>query len=234
MLEEILASGIRELGLEPQENSIPRFRMYFEELEAQNRVMNLTAITGEEDVSRLHFLDCIALAGFAEFRGKSVADIGSGAGFPGLPLKIIEPSVALFLLDSRERRVEFLKTLCEKLGFSDVRCIHGRAEDVPPLLRESFDIVLSRAVARLNVLSELCMPYVSPGGLFIAMKGPDCGDEAAEAQNAISKLGGEIKELRTYNIPGSGIRHSAVIIQKIDKTPEKYPRRYSKIQKEPL
>ena len=172
MLEELLRQGFAELGLPLDGEALGRYRVYYENLEKTNAVMNLTAITGEADVARLHFLDCAALLTLAELRGKRVIDVGTGAGFPGLALKIACPEMELTLLDSLDKRVGFLRDTCEELGFADVACVHARAEEIPDGFREHFDAAASRAVARLNVLLELCLPYVKPGGLFLAMKGP--------------------------------------------------------------
>lgn len=234
MLEEILKDGFAALNISPDAAAYERYRVYFEYLEEMNKVMNLTAISGEEDVARLHFLDCAALLGFAELRGKRVIDIGSGAGFPGLALKIACPEMDITLLDSLDKRIGFLKNLTEKLGLSGVECVHMRAEEAPASYRQSFDFALSRAVARLSVLSELCLPFVKKGGYFIAMKGPDCTDELNEAKRAIALLGGEIACVENYTIPGTDITHSAVIIRKVKDSPTRYPRRWAQIKKQPL
>lgn len=234
MLEEILKDGFAALNISPDAAAYERYRVYFEYLEEMNKVMNLTAISGEEDVARLHFLDCAALLGFAELRGKRVIDIGSGAGFPGLALKIACPEMDITLLDSLDKRIGFLKNLTEKLGLSGVECVHMRAEEAPASYRQSFDFALSRAVARLSVLSELCLPFVKKGGYFIAMKGPDCTDELNEAKRAIALLGGEIACVENYTIPGADITHSAVIIRKVKESPARYPRRWAQIKKQPL
>lgn len=234
MLEEILKDGFAALNISPDAAAYERYRVYFEYLEEMNKVMNLTAISGEEDVARMHFLDCAALLGFAELRGKRVIDIGSGAGFPGLALKIACPEMDITLLDSLDKRIGFLKNLTEKLGLSGVECVHMRAEEAPASYRQSFDFALSRAVARLSVLSELCLPFVKKGGYFIAMKGPDCTDELNEAKRAIALLGGEIACVENYTIPGTDITHSAVIIRKVKDSPTRYPRRWAQIKKQPL
>ena len=196
--------------------------------------MNLTAISGEEDTARLHFLDCAALAGLTELRGKRVIDVGTGAGFPGLVLKILCPETELVLLDSLEKRVRFLKTVCAELGFDDVLCLHARAEEAPPQLRESFDLACSRAVARLNLLAELCLPFVKTGGLFAAMKGPDAAEELREAEKGLRLLGGEIERVAEYPVPGTELRHNAVLIRKASETPKKYPRKWAQMKKNPL
>ena len=233
MLEDILTAGFRELELPLDETALRRYRIYYENLEQTNRVMNLTAITGEEDAARLHFLDCAALLKLEDLRGKSLVDVGTGAGFPGLPLKIAQPDMRLTLLDSLEKRVRFLSDTCGRLGFDDVECIHERAEDAKAL-HGQFDAAVSRAVARLNLLAELCLPFVKVGGVFLAMKGPGAAEELAEAAHAIEVLGGGEAEILPYTVPGTTNAHSVVRIRKVRETPAKYPRRWAKIQKQPL
>lgn len=233
-MRNILNDGFIKLGLIADAESVKRYETYFELLEEKNKVMNLTAISGREDVARLHFLDCAALLKYADFRNKRVIDVGTGAGFPGLALKIAEPEMELTLLDSLNKRIDFLRESCEKLGFEDVACIHARAEEAPAELRGCFDIATSRAVARLNTLCELCLPLLKENGVFIAMKGPDCAEELAEAQNAIKLLGAELSSCESYTIPGTDICHTAVIIRKIKPTHPKYPRKWAQIKKQPL
>ena len=233
-LETLLAEGLPALGLPCDEEMLRRFRLYHEALEESGKVMNLTAIHGEEDVAHLHFLDCAALLSTADFRNKTVFDIGTGAGFPGLVLKICDPAIRLTLLDSLDKRVEFLRSTCNSLGFPDVSCLHARAEEAVIQWREAADIVTSRAVASLNVLSELCLPYVKEGGVFIAMKGPAFDEELEAAKPAIQKLGGKTESCRSYTIPGTDVTHSAILIRKTAKTPQRYPRRWAQIKKFPL
>lgn len=233
-LEDTLSSGFAALGITPDSRAAERYRIYFEHLEKMNAVMNLTAISGEADVARLHFLDCAALLGMADLHGKRVIDVGTGAGFPGLALKIACPDIRLTLLDSLDKRIGFLRETCGLLGFDDVDCIHARAEEAPEEFRGSFDAAASRAVARLNLLCELCLPLVKTGGIFIAMKGPECEDELGEARHAIKLLGGELDSVNKYQIPGTDVTHSAVIVRKISDTPKKYPRRWAQIKKQPL
>ena len=234
MLEEILASGFEALQLTPDPQAIARYRIYYDYLDEQNRVMNLTAISGEEDSARLHFLDCAALLKEADFAGRRVIDVGTGAGFPGLALKVACPSIELTLLDSLDKRVRFLQTLCEKLGFADVQCLHARAEEAPAQLRQSCDIAVSRAVARLNLLCELCLPFVKVGGLFLAMKGPGAEEELDEAKRAIAALGGEAEGIRIYDVPGTELEHNVIVIRKVRDTPNRYPRRWAQMKKQPL
>ena len=234
MLEEILASGFEALQLTPDPQAIARYRIYYDYLDEQNRVMNLTAISGEEDSARLHFLDCAALLKEADFAGRRVIDVGTGAGFPGLALKVACPSIELTLLDSLDKRVRFLQTLCEKLGFPDVQCLHARAEEAPAALRQSCDIAVSRAVARLNLLCELCLPFVKVGGLFLAMKGPGAEEELSEAKHAIAALGGKAEGIQVYDVPGTELKHNVIVIRKTKDTPSCYPRRWAQMKKQPL
>ena len=234
MLEQALTEGFAELGLQPDAQALSRYRVYYEALMRGNAVMNLTAITGEEDAARLHFLDSAALLCTAELKGKRVIDVGTGAGFPGLALKIACPEIELTLLDSLDKRIAFLRETCAALGFDDVACVHARAEEQPEGFRESFDCAVSRAVARLNLLCELCLPYVKPGGLFLAMKGPEAEAEIREAWVALKTLGGEVERVFSYAVPGTDHRHCAVVIRKTGPTPKKYPRRWAQIKKKPL
>ena len=233
MITDVVLSGLRELGVEPDARAAMRFEMYYRLLTETNKVMNLTAITEEDEVARLHFLDCAALLACPEPPRGAVVDVGTGAGFPGLPLKILRPDMELTLLDSLKKRVDFLSDTCAALGFPEVQCLHARAEETPQL-RETFDCAMSRAVARLNLLCELCLPLLRVGGVFLAMKGPDPREEIDEAARAVSVLGGKLGKTFYYDVPGTEARHSVVIVKKVAPTPEKYPRRFAKIQKQPL
>ena len=233
-LEQLLRQGFEELGLPLDAEAERRYRAYYEALEETNKVMNLTAISGEEDVARLHFLDSVQLLTMADLRGARVIDVGTGAGFPGLALKIACPEMDLTLLDSLDKRLGFLRRCCGELGLDDVACVHARAEEIPDGLREGFDFAVSRAVARLNLLCELCLPYVRPGGAFIAMKGPELETELREAYTAIKTLGASVERRVDYTIPGTDVTHSAVIIRKEKNSPARYPRRWAQIKKNPL
>ena len=231
-METLLRQGLTALGLPA--DAAPALARYGALLIETNKVMNLTAITEPADVAALHFLDSAALLTLEDFRDKSVADVGTGAGFPGLPLKVLEPTLQLTLLDALQKRITFLETVCRELGLTGVECVHGRAEAFAADRRETFDIVTSRAVANLRLLSELCLPLVRVGGLFLAMKSVDSEAELAEAKRALETLGGRVEALRDYCLPGTDVRHRLVIIKKIRKTPEKYPRIFAKIKKNPL
>lgn len=231
-MEQLLREGLASLGL--PDDGIPSLLRFSELLVEKNKVMNLTAITEPADIATLHFLDCASLLPLAEWKGKTVVDVGTGAGFPGMPLRILEPSIRLTLLDSLNKRIDFLQEVCEDLGLTDVACVHGRAEEFAAHRRESFDIAVSRAVANLQMLSELCLPLVKVGGSFLSMKSVDSDQELEAAKKAISLLGGEISRVKDYAIPGTDVRHRLILIKKIKETPKKYPRAFAKIKKNPL
>jgi 16S rRNA (guanine527-N7)-methyltransferase len=163
-----------------------------------------------------------------------VVDVGTGAGFPGMPLRILEPSIRLTLLDSLNKRIDFLKEVCTDLGLDDVNCVHGRAEEFAAAHRESYDIVTSRAVANLQMLCELCLPLVKEGGYFLSMKAVDSDQELKLAYTAIKTLGGQVEQVKDYTIPGTDVVHRLIFIRKVGPTPKKYPRAFAKIKKAPL
>ena len=231
-MEQLLRDGLTKLGLPT--GGIPALTRYADLLVEKNKVMNLTAITEPADIAALHFLDSAALLTLADFRGKAVADVGTGAGFPGLPLRIVEPSIRLTLLDAQNKRIEFLKEVCGDIGLADVECVHARAEEFAADRRESFDLVTSRAVAALPLLCELCLPLVKVGGYFVAMKSVDAGAELDAAAHAIEVLGGAVERVADYDIPGTEVRHRAILIKKMRETGKKYPRPFAKIKKAPL
>ena len=232
MMEQILREGLAALSL-PTDAAVPLMAFSAQLLET-NKVMNLTAITEPEDVARLHLLDCAALLNITDFRGKRVVDVGTGAGFPGMPLRILEPDFDLTLLDSLGKRIAFLQRVCDEMGLQRVTCVHARAEEFAAKHREQYDIATSRAVAALPVLCELTLPLVKVGGRFLAMKAVDSDDEIRTAKSAVAQLGGKVEDIRDYTIPGTDITHRVVVIGKVKPTPDAFPRAFAKIKKAPL
>ena len=212
------------------------FDIYEKLLLEWNEKINLTAITDHDEIAVKHFMDSLTPLDFRDFKNKSVIDVGTGAGFPGLPLKIAVPEMKLCLLDSLNKRINFLNEVVNTLGLTDVQCIHARAEEGgrDKDLREKFDFALSRAVAPLNVLAEYDLPFVKVGGEFIALKGPAADEEVKQAKGAVKLLGGEISDVREVEIAGSGLKHKIVFVAKVKHTPNTYPRRAVKISKSPL
>ena len=231
-MQGLLKKGLRELGLDTEKaETLAHFAAL---MLAKNAVMNLTRITEPDAVAQLHLLDSAALLRFADLRGKKAVDVGTGAGFPGMPLRILEPDFDLTLLDSLGKRVEWLREACDTLSLRRVECVHARAEEFAAEKREQFDFALSRAVANLQVLCELCLPLVCVGGRFLAMKSVDSDEEINAAKNAVKTLGGKIAAIEDYTIPTSSVVHRLVIIEKTAPTPKGYPRAFAKIKKSPL
>lgn len=219
----------QRLGLGLSEEQLDQFCAFGTELLEKNQVMNLTAITEPEAVAKLHFADCLALLQVTDCKNKSLIDVGCGAGFPGVPMKLGEPTLRLTLLDSLQKRVRWLEETLEKLGV-EAACVCARAEEYPA--REQFDLATSRAVARLNILAELCLPFVKVGGYFLAMKGAAAQEELEEAKRAVAILGGKVEKTVSYEIDGA--LHRVILIRKVKPTPGQYPRRYAKIKQQPL
>ncbi|MEK7377017.1 MAG: 16S rRNA (guanine(527)-N(7))-methyltransferase RsmG [Candidatus Margulisiibacteriota bacterium] len=216
-----------------QSDKLSKFDLYSKELLDWNSKFNLTSITDENAVKLKHFEDSKALAPYYDFyKGPSVIDVGSGAGFPGLPLKILFPQIKLTLLEATKKKTEFLKHISMALGFSDVEVIWGRAEDADRKRREEFDVAVCRALGPLNVACELCLPFVKQGGVFLAMKGPNAQDEIKAAGNALNVLRGSISKIEIYTV-GDNSR-TLIIISKTGKTPAEYPRRAGIPKKNPL
>ena len=227
-----LEQGLPALGLGPE--LIEPLETFSRMLLEKNQVMNLTAITDPRDVAVLHLLDSLALTGLAGLEGRTVVDVGTGAGFPVVPLSIARPSARVTLLDSLGKRVDFLRESCRTLGLDNVECVHGRAEEFAGERRETFDLAVSRAVAALPVLCELCLPLVKVGGAFWAMKSVDTEEEISASKTAVKVLGGRIQAVSDYTIPTTEVVHRVVCIQKTAPTPKKYPRRFALIKKQPL
>ena len=227
-----LEQGLPALGLGPE--LIEPLETFSRMLLEKNQVMNLTAITDPRDVAVLHLLDSLALTVLAGLEGRTVVDVGTGAGFPGVPLAIARPSARVTLLDSLGKRVDFLRESCRTLGLDNVECVHGRAEEFAGERRETFDLAVSRAVAALPVLCELCLPLVKVGGAFWAMKSVDTEEEISASKAAVKVLGGRIQAVSDYTIPTTEVVHRVVCIQKTAPTPKKYPRRFALIKKQPL
>lgn len=229
-----LVNSFAGAGISLSETQVEQLSSYAELLIEWNQKINLTAITEPREIEEKHFLDsCLPFEDIDVPPGAAVIDIGTGAGFPGIPLKILRPDIELTLMDSLNKRITFLETVCAAIGVS-ANTIHGRAEELGRKeLRESFDIATARAVARLSVLSEYCLPYVRVGGMFVALKGPDCGEEIKLAYTAIKTMGGELAAVKEYKLP-SGDGRTAIFIRKIKPTPQAYPRTKAKMEKKPL
>ena len=237
-MQGLIGSGLAELGLSGQtpEGAPAQLERFGRLLLEKNEVMNLTAIIRPRDVATLHMLDCAALLNCAGFQYKTLLDVGTGAGFPGVPLKILAPTLRVTLLDAQGKRVDWLEEVCGELGLNGIAALQGRAEEVglDPTHRERYDLVTARAVADLRLLSELCLPFVKVGGHFLAMKGTDCDAELDDARPAGGWRGGEVEQCVDYAIPHTEVSHRVVMIKKRETTPSQYPRKWVKIQKSPL
>ena len=231
MMMTTLKEGLPQLGLELNETTQKTLCDFGAAVVEQNKVMNLTAITQPDQVAKLHLLDSLTLLTLANLEGKQVIDVGCGAGFPGVPLKIACPGMKLTLLDSLGKRMAWLEQVLPTLGV-DARYITARAEEAVQDRREKYDIATSRAVARLNVLLELTAPYVRVGGKILAMKGTAAQEELTEAKNAINRLGLKLEQVAEFPIDGTA--HTVIVLKKVSPTPPQYPRRYAKIKQSPL
>lgn len=233
-------NDLQELHIILSDAQVEQFMIYYEMLVEKNQVMNLTAITDWDEVLKKHFVDSLSLVKAFDLSSAgaeiSLIDIGTGAGFPGIPLKIAFPDVKVTLMDSLNKRVDFLNKVNAALKLDGINAIHGRAEDFakPDQLREKYDLCVSRAVANLSTLSEYCLPYVKVGGQFISYKSEKSAEEMEEAENAIDILGGKVQEQITFMLPGSDIYRNLVVIEKIHETPQKYPRKAGTASKKPL
>ena len=231
MMYETLTAGLPGLGLELNEQTARQLCDFGAAVVKQNEVMNLTAITEPDHVAKLHLLDSLSLLKTADLRGKRLIDVGCGAGFPGVPVKIACPEVELTLLDSLGKRMAWLEQILPQLGV-DATCVTARAEEFAAQGRERYDFATSRAVARLNILLELTASFVKVGGAVLAMKGSAAREELAEAKNAINQLGLKLETVADF--PVDGTAHSVIVLRKVKPTPSQYPRRYAKIKQSPL
>lgn len=230
-MEKTLWEGLPRLGLELKEDNVKTLCRFGEAVVEKNQVMNLTAITEPDQVAKLHLLDSISLLTLLDLKDKTMIDVGCGAGFPGVPVKIACPEVKLTLLDSLGKRMRWLEEILPTLGV-EAECITARAEEAVASRREQYDVATSRAVARLNILLELTAPYVKVGGHVLAMKGTAAMEELEEAKKAIKTLG--LKLVKVAQFPVDGTAHTVIVLKKIAPTPAKYPRRYAKIKQNPL
>ena len=233
MTEAEFVEQVKLLGINPTEEQLSKLEELYEIMIEENKVMNLTRIVSKDDVYLKHFYDSLTLIKAVKLNNQTLLDVGTGAGFPGLVLKIVFPNLKVTLVDSLNKRIIFLKSVIEKLNLKGINAIHERIEDYAKISRESFDIVTSRAVASLPVLSEMCIPLVCEKGLFIPMKA-DAKDEIKSSQNAIKTLGGVLRDTILFKLPKDAGERTLIIIEKINKTSVKYPRKFSEIKKKPL
>ena len=234
---EFLVKLFNEINISLSEKQVEQFIIYYEMLVEKNKVMNLTAITEYEEVVAKHFLDSLASVKVCDFsKIKTVIDIGTGAGFPGIPLKIAFPQLNIVLLDSLNKRINFLNEVIRELGLQDIRCIHGRAEDFAKQkeYRENFDLCVSRAVANMSTLSEYCMPYVKVNGYFVPYKSGKIDEELEQAKKAVAVLGGKIEHVEKFQLLDTDMERSFVVVKKQKATPKKYPRKAGMPSREPI
>ena len=236
-MSQIFESKLNELGITLDDNQKQQFVKFYELLVEWNKVMNLTGITEYEEVNEKHFVDSLSIVKAIDINEvETVIDIGTGAGFPGIPLKIAFPHLKVVLLDSLNKRIKFLNTVIDELGLNDIKTIHGRAEDFAKQAdyREQFDLCVSRAVANLATLSEYCIPYVKKDGLFVPYKSGEIEEELEQSKKAVHVLGGKIQDVVKFQLPGSEIGRSFVKIKKLQNTAKKYPRKAGLPSKEPI
>lgn len=231
---ETFIQQLKAFNIEITPKQLEQFEKYYELLVEWNEKMNLTNITKKEDVYLKHFYDSLTLAFYHPLNNESICDIGAGAGFPSIPLKILFPNIKVTIVDSLNKRITFLNYLVQVLDLKGVEAVAARAEEYAIDHRESFDIVSARAVARLNILDELCLPLCKIGGYFITLKGAQGEQELAECQNGIKKLGGQVKNIQKFTLPNHDDQRINIYIHKTSATPQQYPRMFAKIKKSPL
>ena len=236
-MNNVLTEKVKELSIVLNDKQIQQFEQYYNILVEWNKVMNLTAITEYEEVVEKHFFDSLTIVNAIHVEKiETLIDVGTGAGFPGIPLKIVFPELEVVLLDSLNKRIKFLNEVIDLLELNDIKAIHGRAEDYAKQAeyREQYDICVSRAVANLATLSEYCLPYVKVDGLFVPYKSGEIDEELKSSEKAVSILGGKVEEVVKFQLPGTDIGRSFVKIHKIKETKKKYPRKAGMPTKEPL
>ena len=236
-MSQIFEEKLSQIGITLSDKQKEQFDKFYELLVEWNKVMNLTGITEYEEVNEKHFVDSLSIVKAIDMNQvHSLVDIGTGAGFPGIPLKIAFPHIKVVLLDSLNKRINFLNTVIKELGLENIETIHGRAEDFAkqPEYREQFDLCVSRAVANLATLSEYCIPYVKKNGLFVPYKSGEIEEELEQSKKAVHVLGGKIQDVVKFQLPGSEIGRSFVIINKLQNTAKKYPRKAGLPSKEPI
>lgn len=234
---KILQKGAESFGIQLTNQQVDQFFEYYRLLVQWNEFMNLTAITEMEEVMEKHFVDSLALSKAAEVGNiETLIDVGTGAGFPGIPLKIAYPHLRVVLLDSLNKRVKFLNTVIEALGLTDIQAVHGRAEDAArqKAYREQFDAAVSRAVANMASLSEYCLPFIKVGGVFVPYKSGNIEEELKDAGKAVKTLGGTIRRVEKFQLPDTDIERSLVLIKKTERTDKRYPRKAGLPSKEPI
>ncbi|MDA3846588.1 MAG: 16S rRNA (guanine(527)-N(7))-methyltransferase RsmG [Vallitaleaceae bacterium] len=234
---DLLVRGLGDMGLIPTQDQTRKFQLFYELLIDRNQSMNLTNITDYDEVMVKHFLDSInVIKAYGLMNTNSILDVGTGAGFPGIPLKIMFPHLSVTLMDALNKRVQFMNEVIDQLDLIKINAIHSRAEILAQdhIFRTAYDLVVSRAVSQLSTLSEYCLPFVKIGGHFIAYKSTDTEEEISEAKNAISLLGGKIQSVSDFKVPESDILRRYVVIKKISDTPPKYPRKAGTPSKKPL
>ncbi len=234
---EKLVNALKVLGYEPSEQLISSFELYMQRVLEWNEHVNLTAIRERDEFIKKHFIDSLCcIADDRWKRAKTIIDVGTGAGFPGLPLALVSPEKKFLLVDSLNKRIRILDEIIAELGLLHVTALHGRAEELArqKQYRQKFDVCVSRAVSRLSVLSEYCLPFVKTGGYLIAYKGPDAENEILEANNALQQLGGAVEEICETHMEEYGVSHKILYIKKEKMTPAKYPRKAGTPEKQPL
>lgn len=235
IFRQTILTGADKLGLSISENILARFEDYASLLMEENKKYNLTSITKPQEVAEKHFLDSLLICGEIDnYSNMMLIDIGSGAGFPGLPIKIYRPDLIILLVDAVRKKVEFMRKVISGLALTGVEAVHGRAEELAAIHRERYDVAVSRAVAEMRVLVEYALPFVKPGGIFIATKGPGITGEMEQAGHAIDVLGGRVEYIREQKLPVSGDPRVIIVVRKVRPTPVKYPRKAGKPKKDPL